>query len=134
MFIFVVFILLFSSGCSGQPGVVSGSELWQGIWSSDKTTARGKIEFAIQRSNTALFGNIVITGSPVTKGGEIIGTIEGDKLEFGLIKDRKGKLKYSGTISEDAMSGTWQIPTIDDYGTWQATKGNARVAQAKTDI
>lgn len=76
----------------------------------------------LKQEGANITGDIKIGGSPITQGGKISGTIDGNKLEFGLIKDKKGRLKYVGTISENSMSGTWQIPSIKDHGTWQADK------------
>lgn len=101
---------------------LNGMDLWEGSWISEKTKKMGDFQVKLLQEGQDIIGNIKIDGSPLTKGGDIKGTINGDKLEFGLVKDKRGELKYSGTISENAMSGTWQILRIKDQGTWQATK------------
>jgi len=101
---------------------LSGMDLWKGAWTSNKTKAEGDFFVWFRKDGPDISGNIKIGGSPVTKGGEITGTMEGDKLEFGLVKDKKGELQYAGTISEDRMDGTWKIPALKDDGTWHASK------------
>ena len=101
---------------------INTPDLWQGTWRSLKTNKEGDLRVNLQQVGADISGNVEIGGSPVTRGGEIHGKINGDTLEFGLVKDKKGELKYFGTISDDKMSGTWQIPILKDEGTWQATK------------
>jgi hypothetical protein len=110
-------------------GTMAGMDLWQGNWLSEKTKKSGDFQVVFQKKGSELTGSIRIGGSPLTRGGDIKGTINGDKLEFGLIKDKKGRLKYTGTISEDTMAGIWQIPAIKDHGTWQATKESRDTAR-----
>lgn len=100
----------------------SRADLWQGTWASEKTRKCGDFQVALEQDGSNITGDIKIGGSSITKGGKISGVIDGNKLEFGLIKDKKGRLKYVGTISENTMSGTWQIPSVKDRGTWQAAK------------
>lgn len=105
--------------------MVNAPNLWQGTWHSLKTDKKGDFRVNLEQAGSDISGNIEISGSPVTRGGEIHGTINGDTLEFGLVKDKRGELKYFGTISDDKMSGTWQIPILKDQGTWQATKAES---------
>ena len=109
---------------AATPGIEAwnGMDLWQGTWVSEKTKQVGDFKAVFQQDGPNITGNIRIGGSPFTKGGKISGAISGDKLEFGLVKDKKGRLKYSGTVSEDSMSGIWQISILKDRGTWQAVK------------
>jgi len=100
----------------------AGVDLWQGTWLSEKTAKQGIFHVVLKQEGSNITGSIKIGGSPITKGGKISGTINGDKLEFGLVKDKRGELKYFGTIEEDKMTGTWQIPIIKDHGTWKAIK------------
>ncbi|OGW75667.1 MAG: hypothetical protein A2Z72_03050 [Omnitrophica bacterium RBG_13_46_9] len=96
--------------------------LWTGVWASAKTGVKGDFQATLQKEGTNLLGNIKIGGSSITKGGSITGTVNGDKIEFGLAKDKRGRLKYAGQIKGDTMSGTWEIPIIKDRGTWEASK------------
>ena len=109
-----------------MPDIIISSDLWEGSWSSDKTKAHGGFTVNFRERSEIFSGDIRITGSSVTKGGDIKGTIKGNKIEFGLVKDKRGQLKYIGTISGNTMSGIWQIPVIKDQGLWQATKSQAR--------
>ena len=75
------------------------------------------------REDNNVSGKIRIYGSSLTNGGDIKGTInDNNEIEFGMIKDKRGELKYFGKISENTMSGTWTIPVIKDYGIWEAKK------------
>lgn len=105
--------------------MVNAPNLWQGSWHSLKTNKKGDFRVNLKQAGSDISGNIEIDGSSVTRGGEIHGTINGDTLEFGLVKDKRGELKYFGTISDDQMSGTWQIPVLKDQGTWQAIKAES---------
>jgi len=98
-------------------------DYWEGTWFSEKTKVRGTFAIALTIVDNELIGDIKIKGSSVTKGGSIRGTVDdNNKIEFGLIKGKKGKLRYYGTIYDDSTSGTWQIPVIKDYGVWEAKK------------
>ncbi|MGB2706125.1 MAG: hypothetical protein WBC74_04660 [Candidatus Omnitrophota bacterium] len=103
---------------------LEGGDLWQGTWASDKTGVKGDFQIELQKEGTAISGRIKISGSPITKGGEVAGTINGDKIEFGLVKDKRGRLKYVGLIKGNTMKGTWEVPLIliKDRGTWQASR------------
>ncbi|MCQ9207110.1 MAG: hypothetical protein NG740_04445 [Omnitrophica bacterium] len=105
--------------------MVNTPDLWQGTWHSFKTDKKGDFRVNLKQAGTDLSGSVEIGGSPVTRGGEIRGTINGNTLEFGLVKDKRGELKYLGTISDNKMYGTWQIPILKDRGTWQATKAGS---------
>ena len=104
--------------------ILEGYDLWQGTWTSDKTGVKGDFQVSLQKEGTTISGNIRISGSPITKGGSITGTIKGEKIEFGLARDKRGLLKYVGQIKGYTMSGTWEIPLAKEYGTWQASKKN----------
>ena len=125
-------IYLFWQEClSATAGVTRGAapislenagNFWLGTWASIKTEKTGNFNVLLQQDGDNISGNVKISGSNLTKGGDISGTIKGDKLEFGFVKDKKGELKYLGTISDNIMSGTWDLPVIKDHGTWQAMK------------
>ena len=102
--------------------ILSDGNLWQGIWVSEKTGKEGAFQFTMDRNGEEFTGVIAISGSPLTKGGDIKGTIEGDKITFGMGKNKRGKLTYTGTISSNTMLGTWQIPIVKEHGSWQAFK------------
>ena len=104
------------------PITLDGKDLWQGGWASEKTGKAGGFECTMVRDGETFSGMVAVTGSPITKGGEISGTIKGDEIQFGFAKDKRGMLKYVGKISKNTMSGTWEIPIIKDHGTWQAKK------------
>jgi hypothetical protein len=59
----------------------------------------------------------------LTKDGDIKGTIkDNNEIEFGMIKDKRGELRYFGKTNESTMLGTWTIPVIKDHGIWEAQK------------
>jgi len=117
--LFLVLLLGFLKAGYSKTVNLSGGE-WHGTWASNKTKQSGGIQFTLKQHGSEIFGNIIITNSPVTKGGEISGSINGNALEFGLVKDKLGMLKYAGTVSEDSMTGTWEISILKDRGMWQA--------------
>ena len=104
------------------PIILDAKDLWQGSWTSEKTGMVGGFECTMIRDEGTFSGMVAITGSPITKGGEISGTIKGDEIQFGFAKDKRGMLKYVGKISKSTMSGTWEIPITKDHGSWQARK------------
>lgn len=126
VFSVVYFVRLDRLAATGRMAAWKGMDLWQGTWISEKTTKSGDFRVAFKKDGSNLTGNIKISGSPITRGGDIKGTIKGDKLEFGLVRDKRGYLNYVGTISKNTMSGTWEIPAIKDSGTWQATRSETR--------
>jgi len=102
--------------------VIEG-DFWKGTWLSEKTKVHGTFMMTLILEKGILTGYIRLQGSPITKGGSIKGIIkDNNEIEFGLIKDKRGELKYFGKISKDTMSGTWQISVIKDFGAWEAKK------------
>ncbi|MBL7155630.1 MAG: hypothetical protein ISS90_00630 [Candidatus Omnitrophica bacterium] len=126
-FILVIFVIIgiFSLVYFVQPNKVKfdeGADLWNGTWVSEKTAKKGEFEFSLEKAGEAFSGYILISGSPITKGGRINGVIKGNEIKFGLSKNKRGELTYVGTISNNTMLGTWQIPIIKDRGSWEASK------------
>jgi len=126
-FLFISFVILTLSSIAfftqpPQTNIIDRADLWQGEWISEKTGKRGEFAFIMEREGDTFSGKIKISDSPLTKGGNVSGTIQGDEIKFGLAKDKKGMLTYAGKISKDTMSGTWKIPVIKDHGTWYASK------------
>lgn len=98
-------------------------DYWQGTWLSEKTKVQGTFILTIVREDSNISGKIRIYGSSITTGGDIKGIIkDNDEIEFGMIKDKRGELRYFGKISENNMSGTWTISVIKDQGIWEAKK------------
>ena len=120
-FILPIFIFIYFGQLS-TTDTLKGYDLWHGTWDSDKTGVKGDFQVSIQKEGTAISGKLKINGSSITKGGDITGTINGDKIEFGLAKDKRGKLIYAGRIKANTMSGIWEVPIIKDRGTWRASK------------
>ena len=122
----MVIVVSFFVFSKKEPLEEFNGDYWQGIWSSEKTKAKGTFILTIVREGSDISGKIRIYGSSVTKGGDIQGFVKDDnEIEFGMIKDKRGELRYFGKISENTMSGIWKIPVIKDHGMWEAKKEKA---------
>jgi hypothetical protein len=77
-----------------------------------------------QQSGKNLSGTIMVSGFnnvPTT----IHGTIQGASIRFGTVGSKS--ITYSGSVSSNSMSGTWQIQAGGrsmGSGSWKASKSS----------
>jgi len=100
-----------ASSTTGAAGGLSGT--WSGQYSGP---TQGTFTLTWQQSGSDLTGTINISevGAPV----DIKGTVDGNKISFGTVGG--AGVTYSGTVSGNGMSGTYQ--SASGNGTWTATK------------
>jgi hypothetical protein len=116
----VLFVLSFMVACSSDSGGGGGSEGIDGTWAGKAASSYGiNIAFTakITESNTKISGTITIpflsfTDEPIT------GTLNGSNISFG---DISGVITFTGTISGSSASGTYNLPSYSDTGSWTAT-------------
>jgi hypothetical protein len=95
-----------------------GTDL-SGTWAGQYTGAsQGTFSLTWQESGSTLNGTIDISeiGAPTS----IQGTVDGNSIRFGTVGP--AGITYSGTVSGNSMSGTWQSPTGN--GDWTAAKSS----------
>lgn len=89
-----------------------------GKWSLsiDSGAAHGDTELDLKQEGTKL------TGMYKGSGGEsaLRGSVKGDAIEFTVTIGRH-KMLYQGTVNGNQMTGSMQIPGIDE-GRWTATR------------
>jgi hypothetical protein len=109
-------LLIMSTPAGGE--LVTGNGEWE---SRSSTAIRGTWTVALERSGSDVKGTVTLTGSPLFSGAEVSGTIEGDQVMFGTVVDRENQLTFSGTLTEERITGEWQCDTIGDGGPWSGT-------------
>jgi hypothetical protein len=88
-----------------------------GTWSGQYSGAsQGTFTLTWQQSGSKLNGTIQLSNPAVTL--PINGTVEGSTIRFGTVGP--AGITYSGSVSGNSMSGTYQTPTGN--GPWSATK------------
>ena len=112
------------SSTSGAPAVTTPSTVatdsgLSGTWSGNYSGAnQGTFTLTWQESGSKLTGTIDISSPSATY--DISGAVEGNSIRFGTLG--AGAVTYSGSVSGDTMSGTYQAP--NGNGTWQAAKAS----------
>ena len=107
---------------SPQPSIdLSGT--WQGTWAnSTPDTSTGTFVVTWHQNGADLQGTITIAGTPCLDGGSVTGTLRGtDSINFGVVSGQV-EVNYAGTVSGDAMSGTYATTCGNAEGDWQATR------------
>jgi hypothetical protein len=90
-----------------------------GTWSGQYSGAyQGTFTLTWQQSGTTLTGSIKLSSPAATV--PITGNVQGNTIRFGAV----GTVTYSGSVSGNTMSGTFQVPTGSGSGTWSATKSS----------
>lgn len=88
-----------------------------GTWSGQYSGAyQGTFTLTWQQSGSNLSGTIMLSSPPVTL--PITGNVQGNAIRFGAV----GGVTYSGSVSGNSMSGTYQVPTGSAGGSWSASR------------
>jgi hypothetical protein len=100
---------------------VSGT--WSGTWQSENAGINGEFEAKIIQQDTSLSGSITIPDLALNNA-DLKGTVRGNTMAFGDIDDQ---ITFIGILGTDTVSasGTYYYPTLDDYGSWTATKSGS---------
>ena len=114
---FVAFVATNCTSATSSSTTPSTASGLSGTWSGQYTGAsQGTFSLTWQQSGSDLTGTIDISelGSTIN----ITGKLAGDKITFGTVGSLA--ITYTGSVSGNTMSGTYQAPT--GAGTWNATK------------
>jgi hypothetical protein len=96
---------------SAPAGPLSGT--WTGQYSGPFT---GTFTLNWTESGSALTGTLQISNPPGSHN--ITGSATDTAITFGYV----GGVTYSGTVSGNTMSGSYQVPAGRGTGSWNATK------------
>ena len=101
---------------------------YTGEWQSTSIGISGTFEVSYELEGAQIKGDISIQGSTITSGGEIEGTLEGNKIKFGFMASMGVRIEYSGTIEGETIKGTYKTTSsaLNDEGIWNGkeTKEN----------
>jgi hypothetical protein len=91
-----------------------------GTWSGQYSGSyHGNFTVRWRQSGTRLTGTIKLSSSPGNL--PIHGSVHGSAIKFGTVGS--SGITYSGTVSGNSMSGTYQVgPTAGNGGPWSASK------------
>ncbi|MBN1426556.1 hypothetical protein JXA88_18565 [Candidatus Fermentibacteria bacterium] len=126
-------VLLVSCGDSTDPtqeAEIDGT--WTGTWQSSVFTQSGQFFATLLRQETSLGGKITIPGIGM-QNADVQGSIHGNSVTFG---DIAGRIEFSGTIDDNAGSGTYVYPEEGDHGSWEAERadGSADGSNGELDL
>ncbi len=118
---FIALFLLF--GCAEpQTDTVNTQQIrgvtgcWKGSFESQGTSLSTFTVNINQSEAGVLFGNIQAFG----KGSSVIGSIEGNALNFSFNNSEKS-YSFKGSVLGDNVSGSWESDSLS--GSWNASRG-----------
>lgn len=103
--------------------LMTATGTWVGSFDGDSL---GKLElFLNQDSNQKLLGQIIIIPADGNRRPIALKTVtwQNNKLSASYIDPSDGgEVSFTGTYTNQALSGTWQAVDDTDKGTWQLTR------------
>src|SRR5439155_21859052 len=111
-----------TSSESPSSSPIAGGDL-SGTWSGQYSGAfKGTFTLDWTQSGSKLHGTITLSSFNGTI--PINGTVDGDAIRFGTVGSTD--ITYSGSVSGDSMSGTYQVHTPSGAvgGPWSATRSS----------
>jgi hypothetical protein len=105
-------------------GPLSG--IWSGRYHNQAPTAiSGTFTVTFRQSGSQLIGNLVLRTGPTNGGVPVTGTLQGGAIRFGTVGGTPGAtIDYTGSVSGNSMSGSYEAPGSPIRGTWTATKSS----------
>lgn len=95
---------------------------WAGNWESDDSYSDGTFSVNINQSNNNLSGSINIPSLGMNNDG-LSGTFSGNSILFG---DIGNEIVFYGVVDSDStLIGRYTYYSLDDEGTWNATRVNS---------
>lgn len=109
---------------TGPTGSAVLEGTWTGTWGFPQLPDAGTFSMEIVPTQEGFSGTIQIDESECVSNGTLTIGLEGDRIEIGAIQAEEA-ITFSGTISGDRMSGTWNdggsCPPPHD-GIWEAVR------------
>jgi hypothetical protein len=109
---------------TGPTGAGSIEGSWTGTWGVERFPDAGTFSMEITPTTDGFEGAIEIQGSECVSGGTVAMGLEGDRITFGIV-DAEHEISFTGTVSGDRMSGSWNdggsCPPPHD-GIWKAVR------------
>ena len=98
---------------SSAPPAASGSiaGTWTGSWRNDPQwgDAHGGFALDLTQDGSDFSGSIDVSGPTCVRHGTTSGTLHGSHISFGIVAAGVRNVDFEGTLSGDAMSGTWTM-------------------------
>jgi hypothetical protein len=118
-----------ATGAASAPAATSAATQlglggsWNGTWrDTSPDQSSGTFALTWTQAGLSLSGTIKVSGTPCLTDGTVTGTISGSTISFGAVSGQV-QIKYNGSVSGNAMQGTYSAPTCGDAkGNWTATK------------
>jgi hypothetical protein len=128
-----------TGGAKGSTGTLVGMKLvdycnkgitgtWDGTWQNDAQWGgtTGGFTLTVVQKGTAVTGTTDVTGPTCIRHGTVTGTVVKDHVSMGWVAAGIRDVAYEGTLTGNAMSGTWTAIAcgLDQQitGTWSATR------------
>ncbi len=103
---------------------------WNGSWDSEENSVDGIFSANVTQTGTTLSGTIDVPYLGLTNAN-LKGLVNGNVVFFGDVDD---KIKFVGTLNEDSGEGTYSYMSLNDEGSWQATRGGSAGTKTLTLI
>jgi hypothetical protein len=97
---------------------LSGGGAWQ---SNSGGSIKGAWSANLERTGNAVSGEFAVEGSPLFSGGSANGAVSGEDVVIGVITSGTTEATFTGKLKEGSVSGTWELPAINDTGTWEGS-------------
>lgn len=97
---------------------LSGGGTWQ---SNSGTSIKGTWTAKLDRTGDTVSGDFAVEGSPLFNGGSATGSVSGENVVLGIITAESTQATFTGRLEAGSVAGTWELPEIDDTGTWEGT-------------
>lgn len=114
----VLIAVLLTLGCGPRAANVAG--VWEGTWAGAEGRSTGAFRVAIQQRGKAISGTIELSLDWLPQA-RIEGIVEGQKVRWGVLRERLVVLTFEGRVSRDAAEGTYTIGSTAQ-GSWTARR------------
>lgn len=106
------------SGCGQRAVDISG--VWQGTFASNDGQTKGTFRATLRQEGQKIDGNMEISLDWLPKA-RIDGTIQGQNVNFGVVRDNLTVLTFQGQFDGDAAKGRYGMGSATE-GRWSANR------------
>jgi len=112
-----------TTAATGPTGEITLAGTWSGTWDTDVPQVNGTFSWVIEVTPNGFRGTIDVQNTSCISNGTVNVSLDGDQITVGLV-DAEEPVTFTGTISGDRMSGTYDAGTCPppNTGSWEAER------------
>ena len=110
--------VLLTAGCG--PGAANVAGVWEGTWTGSESRSTGAFRVTIQQRGKTIGGTIELSLDWLPQA-RIEGIVEGQKVRWGVLRERLVVLTFEGRVDREAAEGTYTIGSTA-AGSWTARR------------